>query len=543
MKNCNKCGAPLEDNAMFCGKCGEKIIIEEINTYAENAPKKHGYFWNIIHYGSLEKPLRKRVLKQSLLGGLACIILITLIPVTIINISKPSDKRKPESNRSSTVSENKTDSKIDVSPNIKDSLLLDWDSTFNMQPKKFLGIVDNTVFFVLADQLYDTCLYRYDLVTKESKRIAKYYQLSNDYNLTNDYIVFFAAEDERGEQVKLMSYNIKNDTTGIAPTFYLDSSLDGKREINLSEENLNLKIIVNEKLYFQLDDYYMVYSFDLQKNVFDVIIDKTVNSSMEIDYKSSIPERIAFDSFDKSSIYYTSNLHHTIVSEGSTYPDYYDEFNLYKYDVTSGMAEKILSLKMDDSEWVYGLSVVKGNVFLQYTSGDIYQVRNNTEIKVFNRAPTLMFLENMMNEDAYSNTGTAFKNKNTILLINTAGNITLMDYSPYSGNLVDAIDDDLIWNGTLSFDGNSISGYYFFDFYKKENQSGISISQIPCPGTYVDTVHRNLTDGSRVTTIYLFVTKDDFKNYPYHIDGKDNLPTGIYAISSTEFFLVDSSTN
>lgn len=98
MKTCKKCGAPLEENATFCGKCGEKVSAE---TSIENVPKKHGYFWNITHYGILEKPVKSKALKQTLIGGVILILLIILIPVIISIAPKSSDKEKPEANISS----------------------------------------------------------------------------------------------------------------------------------------------------------------------------------------------------------------------------------------------------------------------------------------------------------------------------------------------------------------------------------------------------------------------------------------------------------
>ncbi len=539
MKTCKKCGSLLEENATFCGKCGEKVSAE---TSIENVPKKHGYFWNITHYGILEKPVKSKVLKQTLIGGAILILLIILIPVIVAIAPKSSDKEKPESNTSGVISETESNSNTEL--NIKDSLVLDWDSTYKEQPRMFLGMVDNTLYFVLEDELYGSCLCSYNFDTKESKEIAKYYNLECDYNLTDDYLVFFAASDERGQQMRLMAYNIKSQTTTTAPTFYLDSSSDGRREMDLSEQKIDLGIIIDNKLYFQIDDYYIVYSFDLQKNIFEVIADRTVNNSMELDYKSSVPERITFDDFDKTCFYYTSNLHYTVMNEGATYPDYYDEFNLYKYDIASGTAQKIVSLKMDESEWVYGVSVVNGNIFLQYTSGDIYQFKDNTETKVFDGASCIMTMEDRLSVEAYTETGTAYQNEANVLVINKAGIVSYNDYSPLNvGSFSEIKHGDMFFYTTLEVEGNTASGWWNFDYAGgfDDGDASATIWYIPCPGKYICSDYESISDDQALVTSYFFVTKEDFADYPLYKDKANDLPSGIYAVTSTNFLFATST--
>lgn len=537
MKTCEKCGAPLEENVTFCGECGEKATPE---TSIENAPKKHRYFWNIIHYGALEKPVRSKILKQTLIGGTILILLIILIPIIISIIPNSPDIEDTKFNTSSLISGTEENTELDI----MDSLVLDWDNIFEEQPRMFLGMVDNTLYFVLEDELYGSCLYSYDFDTKESKEIAKYYNLECDYNLTDDYLVFFAASDEKGQQMRLMSYSIKDQIITVAPAFYLDSSLNGRQEMDLSEQKIDLGIIIDNKLYFQIDDYYIVYSFDLQKNVFEVIADRTVNNSMELDYKSSVPECITFDDFDKTCLYYTSNLHYTVMNESATYPDYYDEFNLYKYDIASGTSQKIVSLKMDESEWVCGVSVVNGSIFLQYISGDIYQLKDNTETKVFDGASCIMTMENRMPKEAYSETGTAYQNDACVLLLNGTGVVSYMDYSTLGvGSFTDIKNGDMYFYDTLEIEGNTVWGWWSLDYAKDDGEDSATVWYIPCPGKYICSDYENISDNKTLITSYFFVTKEDFKDYPPYENKANDLPTGIYAIPSTEFYIMHSVTN
>lgn len=530
MKTCKKCATPLEENATFCGKCGEKVSAE---TSIENVPKKHGYLWNITHYGILEKPVKSKILKQTLIGGVILILLIILIPVIVAIAPKSSDKEKPESNTSGVISE--TESNTNTELNIKDSLVLDWDSTFKGQPKEFLGIVDNTLYFVLEDELYDSCLYSYNFDTKENKEIARYFQLSKGYHIAENYIIFFAAQDEKGEKIKLMSYNIKNNKTNVTPDLtYSDMGSEKTRDWN--ENEINLNVVVNDKLYFQLAS--VVYSLDLQQNVFDIIVDKTETHSEETSSGTSIPEFVTFDQFDKSHIYYTFNLRHTSDS------NYYDEFNLYKYDIASKTKEKVVSLKTDNSssENIQGLSVVNGNVFVQYDSGDIYQVSDNTETKVYAGPSVDLALENMLSEEAYSEIGTAFQEENAVLVINKAGIVSYTDYSTLDvSSLVDIKYGDMFYYATLEIEGKTVSGCWFYDHSRGEESINATLSYIPCAGRYIYSNYENVSDDKALVTSYFFVTKENFEDNPLYKDKVNDLPSGIYAVTSANFWLATSA--
>ncbi len=40
MKNCNKCGKPVEDNLMFCGNCGTKVQPQQQQRFQQQQPQQ-----------------------------------------------------------------------------------------------------------------------------------------------------------------------------------------------------------------------------------------------------------------------------------------------------------------------------------------------------------------------------------------------------------------------------------------------------------------------------------------------------------------------
>lgn len=63
-------------------------------TFEPNSKEKQkdgSYFKNIFNYSNLEKPLRKRVLKQTLIGSLVCVLFIILVSILIVNLSNKSE--------------------------------------------------------------------------------------------------------------------------------------------------------------------------------------------------------------------------------------------------------------------------------------------------------------------------------------------------------------------------------------------------------------------------------------------------------------------
>ena len=86
MKYCFNCGYQLEDDAMFCNSCGAKQECDESTEHKEILEaRKHlsGYFWNIVHYPNLNDKARKKVFRQTIIGGLVAILLIIVFSVII----------------------------------------------------------------------------------------------------------------------------------------------------------------------------------------------------------------------------------------------------------------------------------------------------------------------------------------------------------------------------------------------------------------------------------------------------------------------------
>lgn len=88
MKYCYNCGFCLEDDALFCNSCGAKQECEESTEHKQNEnlkARKHlsGYFWNIVHYPNLNDKARKKVFKQTIIGGLIIILLIIVFSVIV----------------------------------------------------------------------------------------------------------------------------------------------------------------------------------------------------------------------------------------------------------------------------------------------------------------------------------------------------------------------------------------------------------------------------------------------------------------------------
>ncbi len=57
VKSCKKCGKPLNENALFCGNCGERVDLEK---------EKDGYFNKLFSYNSLEKEEKRENKKEKL---------------------------------------------------------------------------------------------------------------------------------------------------------------------------------------------------------------------------------------------------------------------------------------------------------------------------------------------------------------------------------------------------------------------------------------------------------------------------------------------
>jgi len=70
VKSCKKCGYTLDENALFCGNCGERVVLEK---------EKDGYFKKLFSYNSLEEEEKRKVKKKSLIIIIAFIVLIALI--------------------------------------------------------------------------------------------------------------------------------------------------------------------------------------------------------------------------------------------------------------------------------------------------------------------------------------------------------------------------------------------------------------------------------------------------------------------------------
>lgn len=86
MKYCFNCGFCLEDDALFCNSCGAKQECEESTEHEEILKaQKHlsGYFWNIVHYPNLNDKSRKKVFKQTIIGGLIIILFIIVFSVIV----------------------------------------------------------------------------------------------------------------------------------------------------------------------------------------------------------------------------------------------------------------------------------------------------------------------------------------------------------------------------------------------------------------------------------------------------------------------------
>lgn len=88
MKYCFNCGFQLEDDAMFCNACGAEQEYEESTEHKEKEvleARKHlsGYFWNIVHYPNLNDTARKKVFRQTIVGGLVVLLLIMAFSVII----------------------------------------------------------------------------------------------------------------------------------------------------------------------------------------------------------------------------------------------------------------------------------------------------------------------------------------------------------------------------------------------------------------------------------------------------------------------------
>lgn len=475
--------------------------------------KIKSYFKNLCHYKELDKVQKRKVINQTAVTFLVLLFLFFGIVVFSTDSSDSNTNPTPEDIKETL---------------INDTLLLDWNSEFDKEPSKILGIAKNKIFFTLEDELYENCLYSYNFDTKESKQLAKYFQLENDYNLSENFLLFFAATDEKGEQIELMSCNIESLAVSIAPQLSITENGEEKTVSwkNISE-NFSLRIVLNDSLYFQFCE--RIYSYNLKENYFTIVTDITTQpEGIALANRQAL--QLTFDNIDKT-LYYAYDIQH-VSENGYDYEN--DEYVIYQFNPTSSTVKNVATLKT--TSYIENMAVVNGNIFLQDSNYDIYQIIDNTEKKVMSASTTEISLENMMREDAFPEI-TAFFNENNldVLTINSAGNTSIIEFSKFDAKAVlDCIDGDYITSATYSIGtgGEPVAGIWFFDNFSKDGKSGIVSSYVPCTGKYIGSQNSKNDKGEIVTTIYLYADNTNFK----FIDATaEEIPTGIYAIPSTHF--------
>ena len=155
-----------------------------------------------------------------------------------------------------------------------------------------------------------------------------------------------------------------------------------------------------------------------------------------------------------------------------------------------------------------------------------------------------MTMENRLSKEAYSEIATAYHNEANVLVINKAGIVSCEDYSTMS---VDSFSEikrmDKFFYATLKVDEeNTVSGWWMTDFAGSfdDGDASYTILYIPCPGKYICSDYESISDDQALVTSYFFVTKEDFEDYPLYKDKANDLPSGIYAVTSTNFWLADT---
>ncbi len=134
MKNCIKCNQKLEDNAIFCNSCGasqetenqiDSVTVNDNETTPTTIEPAKGfseYFKNAVNYAKLDKESKKKVFKQTLLGGFAILALVFIIPVVCVFVSDLT--KSPRSQPTGTFSTSDTSEPTEIGEHITENIAL-----------------------------------------------------------------------------------------------------------------------------------------------------------------------------------------------------------------------------------------------------------------------------------------------------------------------------------------------------------------------------------------------------------------------------------
>ncbi len=412
------------------------------------------------------------------------------------------------------------------------SLVMDWYSLVDKELNEFIGVSGNTMVYTLFDPAYDVCLYCYNFETEENKLIAKYFKTDMEYRLADDYVLFYASTDEHGAAVDLMAYNIPQDKLTVSPM---------KRIGDYEYEQISLDILLDNKLYYL--NYNEVMCFDTQNNEYEMLAD--ISHEFTDTDRRVMNNVVTYDIFNKDCIYYSDNEAVFNNNNGETT----NTVRLYEYNIKTAETRTVVNMTYTApyNDDLKEIAVVNGNVFLQYSSNDIYQVVDNQEIKKYTSAPVEISLKNRLDEDTYMGGGVAYYNDiyNVIIVIDGAGEIAVPNINNFSTvELTDIFNGDMLMNGSLELNNfpDLVSGYWFCDYYN-DNGSGVVLWYIPCKGTYIDSKAETLSDGTIVTKFYFFMNSNDIEKMIFQNEKTKQLKPGIYEITGNDLIIVDSLTN
>lgn len=409
------------------------------------------------------------------------------------------------------------------------SLVMDWYSLADKELNEFIGVSGNTLVYTLFDPAYDVCLYCYNFETEENKLIAKYFKTGMEYRLADDYVLFYASTDEHGTAVDLMAYNIPQDKLTVSPM---------KKDVFYEYERISLDILLDNKLYYL--NYNEVMCFDIQNNEYEILADIS-HEFTDTDHRV-MNNVVTYDIFNKDCIYYSDNEEFFDNNNGETI----NTVRLYEYNIKTAETRTVVNMTYTApyNDNLKEIAVVNGNVFLQYSSNDIYQVADNQEIKKYTSAPVEISLDNRLDEDTYTGGGTAYYNDiyDVTIVINGAGEVVVPDMKAFSTANVDVIDifnNDILLGGSFKLNtfSDSVSGYWLADYYN-DNGSGEVLWYIPCKGTYIDSKEETLSDGTAVTKFYFFMDSDDFEKIIFQNEKTKQITPGIYEITGDDLLYV-----
>lgn len=94
MKYCEKCGEHLEDDAIFCGKCGHKVGKKSNEAFNTNDIESKNISKTISTNSGLDKSPKKKSPLIPILCGIIGVLVVVVIIMAVVMAKKSSDKNR-----------------------------------------------------------------------------------------------------------------------------------------------------------------------------------------------------------------------------------------------------------------------------------------------------------------------------------------------------------------------------------------------------------------------------------------------------------------